>query len=165
VLTALILLFAACPDHSTVLEIAIRESNAELVSSLIVRGARVNPLLGGFGTSNRTPLELAILFGDLKTVELLLAAGADVHAPTSTGLSPMMLAFHRGRRDVGRLLVRHGAKTLSAELRPNVPDIQDSNRQKATIGISPAGSFIQDLAFPGTTAGLTLPDPVDADPW
>jgi ankyrin repeat protein len=97
------------------LECAIRNSRAEMVAMLVRHGARVNPPSARmFGPLGPTPLELAIQFSDLNTVEVLLTAGADVHGPTSQGITPMTLAFARGRRDVGRLLQRYHAVPLGS---------------------------------------------------
>jgi hypothetical protein len=64
----------------------------------------------------RSPLLLASMSGDLDTVALLLAHGADVNPrPGPSGDSPISEAITFGRTDVVRALIRAGAKTNLVE--------------------------------------------------
>ena len=56
-----------------------------------------------------TPLHFAVRSGDLESVRLLLAAGADVNEAMPDGMSTLTLAAQSGHGDVGALLLEKGA--------------------------------------------------------
>lgn len=58
----------------------------------------------------RTPLYVAVERGDRKSVETLLARGADVEARTHAGISPLYCAAFNGNIDIMKLLIEHGAE-------------------------------------------------------
>src|SRR5207245_702031 len=56
-----------------------------------------------------TPLHFAVQRGDLEAVKALLEAGADVDKPTTSGMSPLVLAINNAHYEVAAYLLRHGA--------------------------------------------------------
>ena len=72
-------------------------------------GAVGAPGVNGYSGDGWTPLHLAAFFGHAKIVELLIAQGADVHAPNGEAKTPLTLATEKNHREVAALLRRHGA--------------------------------------------------------
>lgn len=90
------------PAGSTLFE-AIRNGNAARVRALSVRRPDVNRA----NAEGETPLHYAALYGDVKTVELLLGRGADGNCKSAAGATPLMFAV--GDIAKVRVLVEHGA--------------------------------------------------------
>ena len=65
--------------------------------------------MGGF-----TPLLFAAQYGDVETVRLLLAAGADVKETAPDGESAVVIAAHMGQSEVGAVLLDSGADANAA---------------------------------------------------
>ena len=114
------LMWAASQEHSSVVE-ALLEVGADLKARSRVytqyvknadRTANQEPvttvLRGG-----STPLLFAVRAGDVKSVALLLAAGADVNDALPDGMSALILAAQSGHGDVGKLLLNKGADANS----------------------------------------------------
>jgi hypothetical protein len=81
-----------------------RETQRELVATLLARGARVSePEANG-----ATPLDYAAAFWDLEEVRLLVEHGADVDARQAGHCSPPLL-WAQSRPDVVLFLLDHGA--------------------------------------------------------
>ncbi len=78
----------------------------EIVSMLIERGADLE-----FRFQDMTPVMAASEGGALSALEALLAAGADVNAGSSEGLTSLMIAVRDGNIDVAKLLIARGANT------------------------------------------------------
>ena len=98
---------------------AVQANDLPAVTDLIKRGADVNKR----GPTPYTPLMVAAGRGYVQVTDLLLAAGADVHALDSTlGASALHKAAQSGVADVARLLLDHGAFI---------------NLQSATVGHTP----------------------------
>jgi ankyrin repeat protein len=89
---------------------------AELAAVLIEVGAPVN----GLATSGETPLHGAASLGEAGVAEVLINYGADLEAvATYPGIpdgTPLDFAVHFGMVEVVNLLVRRGAKVLSARM-------------------------------------------------
>lgn len=109
------------PLHS-VLTKADRPVNAEIVALLLAHGANPNAKTnagietGAFmrdvRTRQETPLHRAAAYGDEKTIQLLLDAGADKTIKDMNGDTPLTWAsWHLRSRDVLRLLT-YGAFTV-----------------------------------------------------
>ena len=98
---------------------AVEANNLATVSELIKRGAEVNKR----GPLPYTPLMIAAGRGYVQMTDMLLAAGADVHAlDSSLGASALHKAAQSGVVDVAQLLLHHGAFI---------------NLQSATVGHTP----------------------------
>jgi ankyrin repeat protein len=67
------------------------------------------PLVNTKGAYNKTPLHWAAEKNNRQLAELLLAAGADIHAETAWGMTSLQWAANMGSRDVADLLLLHGA--------------------------------------------------------
>jgi ankyrin repeat protein len=70
-------------------------------------------LSNAFAPDGFTPLGLAAFFGSKEVVEVLLADGAnpDLQSKNAFKAVPLQSAAVRGRLEIARLLVNHGAKT------------------------------------------------------
>ena len=98
---------------------AVEANDLTAVTDLIKRGVNVNKR----GPLPYTPLMIAAGRGYVQMTDMLLAAGADVHAlDSSLGASALHKATQSGVVDVARLLLNHGAFI---------------NLQSATVGHTP----------------------------
>jgi len=71
----------------------------------------------GFAHNEWQPLHFAVLENLLDMVQLLLDCGADIHARTAWGMTPLCLAIHAKNEKVAKLLTERGAKVdLSAAI-------------------------------------------------
>ena len=109
---------AQTADGETLLYKATAEAGLYMTQSIIDRGA--NPNILRYNTSKMlTPLEIALVNTHWETAEILINAGADVNAPTSSGKSLLVL-FKENRnqrpnttritRRLENLLLENGAK-------------------------------------------------------
>jgi ankyrin repeat protein len=81
------------------------------MQALLAQGAEVNAR----NAHGWTPLHVATAGGDPAVVDLLLQHGADVHAQSHIGTTPLDNASTRGgRKAVIDLLLVHGAKPNAA---------------------------------------------------
>jgi ankyrin repeat protein len=81
---------------------------------LIRAGAKVNRVIlqaRYFGAEGRSMLGLAAYHGLLKTVEAMIAAGADVNLRDNHGRTPLFDALEQGHLRVTKVLLRAGART------------------------------------------------------
>jgi len=95
-------------EGSTLLMLAARNGNAELVDQLILRRAKISAH-NRFGDD---ALLLASFQGHLPVVKLLLAASAPVNRPH--GWQPLVYAAYNGHVEVMRYLLEHGANVNGA---------------------------------------------------
>jgi RNA polymerase sigma factor (sigma-70 family) len=71
----------------------------------------------GFAHNEWQPLHFAVVENLLDMVQLLLDCGADIHARTAWGMTPLCLAIHAKNEKVAKLLTERGAKVdLSAAI-------------------------------------------------
>lgn len=93
-------------DAYTCLAVAAKYNQEAIAQKLINRGADVNK-----ADSERklTPLHLAAEFGSRETVDLLLKAGADPHARSSSGSTPFYRACRSGDVEILKRLKECGA--------------------------------------------------------
>jgi ankyrin repeat protein len=96
-------------DNTRPVIVAATELDASRVEPLIARGANVN-VRGSFGNWREvTPLQVAAIKGDLKSVELLLNAKAEANAATPEGWTALHQAAYHGSKEIVELLLAHGA--------------------------------------------------------
>ena len=97
---------AATPEGETALMTVSRTGRADAVRLLLDRGADPNRAEGWRG---QTALMWASAENNLAAAEALITGGANVHARSTGGFSPLMFAVRAGFRDMTRLLVEAGA--------------------------------------------------------
>lgn len=71
-----------------------------------------NPaLVNSFSPDGFAPLSLGVFFGHPETVDALLAAGAEVNAPSreTMKLTPLASAMATAQNEIARTLIQHGA--------------------------------------------------------
>jgi|GEM_PF-1887428 len=61
------------------------------------------------------PLHLAVVHNHADVVDYLLAAGADVNAKTSTGITPLHEAAQNGNKEITELLLQHEANVNAVD--------------------------------------------------
>jgi uncharacterized protein len=84
---------------------AIRSADAAAVQRALANGGDKN------AKSNGTPaITLCVQSGQLKLVQLLTAAGADVNAPDAQGTTPLAHARARGFDAIANVLIGLGAR-------------------------------------------------------
>ncbi|MGE0815958.1 MAG: ankyrin repeat domain-containing protein [Vicinamibacterales bacterium] len=103
---------AAQGDGMTALHWAAMKGDAELAQMLVYAGANVKATtrLGA-----NTPLIVAARNGRPDVVKVLLEAGAEADAATSTGTTPLMLAAASGSVEAVKALLAAGAKVDATE--------------------------------------------------
>jgi uncharacterized protein len=97
---------AAQGDGMTALHWAAMKNDAALAQVLLYAGANVRATtrINGY-----TPLILASQYGNAEVIDLLLKAGADAKAASTTGSTPLMLAAASGNVAAVKLLLDAGA--------------------------------------------------------
>ena len=95
----------------TPLMTAARTGSARVVQLLLARGA--NPNANDTRTKH-TALMLAIAEGHIDIVRTLVDAGADVHAKSAGGFTPLLFAARHGSRASSEILLAAGAKVDDA---------------------------------------------------
>jgi ankyrin len=115
------LMWAIAERHPQVVR-ALIEAGADVNARTAVRPRRVNTQVGGFDASTAmdidkggyTPLLFAVQQGVLESVELVLAAGADVNEVAPEGTSALVVAAHSGHAAVAKALLERGADPNAA---------------------------------------------------
>jgi ankyrin repeat protein len=93
-----------------ILRIVAERGEPRAVDLLLTEGASVDgPSVG------LPPIMGAVLGGRLTTLQLLVAAGADVNFRTRGGMTPLLLALERGETDLAQELLRHGADATTVD--------------------------------------------------
>lgn len=90
----------------TPLMIAIHNKDTDMIELLVKCGAAINCAIS---QGQATPLHVAASIGHCGTVELLLQMGANVHAKTVNGKTPLMQAVWNGCLKVVQVLISYGA--------------------------------------------------------
>jgi ankyrin repeat protein len=130
----------------TALMLAARDGNAEIVKSLIARGAAVNaqsadtvapPVKhGAIAIGKLTPLLLAVTSGSAETVRILLDAGADTNATDVRGMTPLMLAVatdHPNDATIAMLLARGAATKVKSKANETALDWEAKFRDPSIL--------------------------------
>jgi ankyrin repeat protein len=118
------LMWAAAEKHADVARVLIEHGADVKAKTVPVRTAgpgrgTFGGLGGGMGGASNgangfTPLLFAARAGDLASIRLLAAAGADVNDTTADGLSALVLATVRAQADVAMFLLEKGADANAA---------------------------------------------------
>ena len=110
----------ADPIHTAAWDGDLAEVQAELDKGVDVNEADIN-------FYNLAPLHYAAIHGQKEIAELLIAAGADVSANTTTRGTPLHLVAFEGHKEIIELLIAEGADVnaiiVSGPLQFNVGDI------------------------------------------
>ncbi len=85
----------------------IKAGDYDGVAKLLARNSR---LVSIRDQDQRTPLHLAVMEGQVRTVELLLAKGASVRTGEEAGYTPLHYAAQYGRPEIAALLLDRGAR-------------------------------------------------------
>ena len=101
---------------STPMVEAAANGNDEMVTSLIKRGATVNPR-----ETYITPLKRAIMDLQISTARILIESGADVHDDGALGKMPLHFAAEAGSLDLVKLLIDHKADIHARNHRDETP--------------------------------------------
>jgi ankyrin repeat protein len=96
-----------------------------------------------------TPLMLASREGDVATVKLLVAAGADVRAKNPTGMTPAIIAIYNGHPDVAMYLIEHGSDPNDGSLYSAV-DFHNMPREE----VRPAAKHNEQYTLPDVVTAL-----------
>lgn len=117
ILANLFLKHGADPDAltylgKTPLSIAISNEKdcSDIIKALIVNKADISLRTG---TDMRTPLELAIIFGNTNHVRTLVELGADINTKNYDGFSPLDFAIDIRNYDIAEFLLSLGAKVTN----------------------------------------------------
>ncbi|KAN0105623.1 Ankyrin repeat-containing domain protein [Russula decolorans] len=92
-------------EENPSLHAAAEEGNMDVLKSLLVQGADINPR----NESHRTPLNLAAAKGNDHVVRLLIERGAEVDSCDKWGWTPLHAASRFGHLEVSRVLIDHDA--------------------------------------------------------
>lgn len=102
----------SCNDETTALHEAIDNQHLEIVKYLLTHGADANTKVN-YG---RSPLEKAVLCGNVAVASILLAHGAKANTEDDLHGTPLSTAAVRGDLHLVKLLVQHGARDLDRAL-------------------------------------------------
>jgi len=92
-------------EGDTVLMLAAKTGNTEIVDLLLSKGAQVDAK----SSKNNTALEYAASEGRLDIVKILLDKKADINNMNDLGMTPLMCAIDKGHTDVAKELIAKGA--------------------------------------------------------
>ena len=119
------------------MHIAAAANDVRMLYFLCAAGGNVDAReLQQFG--GQTPLHMAIMYGALESAELLLEAGADMHAQEAgTGATPLHMCARLGHNDFAKLLLAKGvdANAVDAE-GSNASAVAASVGNKEFLGIA-----------------------------
>jgi len=95
----------------------------------------------------------AVLYGQTKTVQDLLTAGADVNAKDDTGMTPLMVAAVQGHAAIAQLLMTHALAAVSAAIAGIVSQL--TVVMAFALGFALNGDPISSLSLVGAIMTLT----------
>jgi len=119
------LMWAAAEKHSDAVRVLLdggadfrarSRTYTQTVTSEVTQRAGREELNYTVARGGSTPLLFAARSGDVESVRLLLAAGADVNDSLPNGMSALVLAAHSGNGPAARLMLEKGANPNDAEI-------------------------------------------------
>lgn len=102
----------------TAIQLAIRESNVEIIKILISNDADVNIAVT---RAKLTPLHVAAFGNNAEVANLLVTNGADVNQLDKDGASPLHFAVRRGNTEIAALLIANGADVNATDFEDYTP--------------------------------------------
>jgi ankyrin repeat protein len=102
----------------TAIQLAVRESNIEIMKILIVNGADVNIAVT---RAKFTPLHIAAYGNKAEMANLLITNGADVNQLNKDGATPLHFAVRRGNTEIAALLIANGADVNATDFEDYTP--------------------------------------------
>ena len=92
--------------HSEEILVASERGDIQQVRVLLGSDRKLATAKGAY---DKTPLHWAAEKNYVELAEVLVAAGADIHAETTWGMTPLQWAANMGSREVAEILLQHGA--------------------------------------------------------
>lgn len=108
---------------------AVKAGRADVVAALVKERVDVNAPAG----DGSTALQWAAHRDDLRTVELLLAAGANANAADDHGVTPLLIACTNGKLDVAERLLAAGANPNAATASGHRPLMEASRTGRSGL--------------------------------
>lgn len=99
---------------------AVRSGDAQMVTKFLQKGYDPNIRRDKGG---ETLLRMAIRKNKLKTVQLLIEAGADVNYASRSGRTALFWAIYYGREKMARLLLANGAEVRTGKYDPPLSEL------------------------------------------
>ena len=119
----------ACRGYS-VLDLAAREGNVDVLRALLQHGVDVNRLTDGY-----TSLHVAALNNHVGAVDVLIEAGADMEVEDDDDCTPFLDAVLNHCHEAALALFRHGANIEARDFRGETP-LQIAARQAGREGVT-----------------------------
>jgi len=88
-------------SHSPLIHRATLSPGVDALQYLLDRGFDINEI----GKGGRTPLIMAVDFGNIEVARALIRRGADIHLATDDGILPMQIAVKKGSADLIDLFI------------------------------------------------------------
>ncbi|HAX85752.1 MAG TPA: ankryin [Cyanobacteria bacterium UBA11370] len=124
---------------ATPLSVAFRNSDIDVTSLLITRGARLsNQEVKAKDDQGITLLHLVINNKNNQSAKLLIAKGADINAKDNNGNTPLCNVAERGNKEVAQLLITKGADVNVKDNYGDTPLLKaaSSNKEVAQLLIA-----------------------------
>eukprot|EP00903_Cladosiphon_okamuranus_P012535 g11738.t1 len=119
----------ACRGYS-VLDLAAREGNVDILRALLQHGVDVNRLTDGY-----TSLHVAALNNHVGAIDVLIEAGADIEVEDDENCTPFLDAVLNHCHEAALSLFRHGANIEARDFRGETP-LQIAARQAGREGVT-----------------------------
>lgn len=119
----------ACRGYS-ILDLAAREGNVDILRALLQHGIDVNRLTDGY-----TSLHIAALNNKVGAIHVLVQAGADMEIGDDDDCTPFLVACGNQCHEAALTLFKHGAKVEVRDTRGETP-LQIAARQAGREGVT-----------------------------
>lgn len=119
----------ACRGYS-VLDLAAREGNVDILRALLQHGVDVNRLTDGY-----TSLHVAALNNHVGAIDVLMEAGADMEVEDDDECTPFLDAVLNHCHEAALALFKHGANIEARDFRGETP-LQIAARQAGREGVT-----------------------------